>query len=147
MNSGVGRRCSSDPALLWLWCRPTDTAPIGPLAWEPPCAAGAALEMEKRPKKKKKNIFGYFPQSKEKIEEMTYSKLSRDGMGRSWLKSTRSFKLKKRCLKKKKKKYSVLWPFPPQLNRCSRSWSFWVGIPQGDRLTPLISTSISRCAR
>ena len=25
-----------DPALLWLWCRPSATAPIGPLAWEPP---------------------------------------------------------------------------------------------------------------
>ena len=30
------------------------TAPIRPLAWEPPNAAGAALEMAKRPKKKKK---------------------------------------------------------------------------------------------
>ena len=32
-----------DPALLQLWCRPTAAAPIGPLAWEPPYAAGAAL--------------------------------------------------------------------------------------------------------
>ena len=29
-------------------------ARIGPLAWELPYAAGAALEMEKRPKKKRK---------------------------------------------------------------------------------------------
>jgi len=36
-----------DPALLWLWCRPVATAPIRPLAWEPPCAAGAALEKAK----------------------------------------------------------------------------------------------------
>jgi len=36
-----------DPALLWLWCRPAATAPIGPLAWEPPYAAGAAQEMER----------------------------------------------------------------------------------------------------
>ena len=36
-----------DPALLWLWCRPAAAAPIRPLAWEPPCAAGAALK-EKR---------------------------------------------------------------------------------------------------
>ena len=50
MSRGVGRRCSLDPALLWLWCRPAATAPIGPLAWEPPCATGAVL---KRPKKKK----------------------------------------------------------------------------------------------
>ena len=32
------------PALLWLWCRLEATAPIRPLAWEPPCAAGVALE-------------------------------------------------------------------------------------------------------
>ena len=29
-----------DPALLWLWHRPAATAPIRPLAWEPPYAAG-----------------------------------------------------------------------------------------------------------
>ena len=33
-----------DLALLWLWCRLVATAPIIPLAWEPPCAAGVALE-------------------------------------------------------------------------------------------------------
>jgi len=37
-----------DPALLWLWCRPVATAPIRPLAWEPPYAVGAAQEMAKR---------------------------------------------------------------------------------------------------
>ena len=42
------------PALLWLWRRPESTAPIRPLAWEPSYAAGAALEMAKRPKKTKK---------------------------------------------------------------------------------------------
>ena len=36
-----------DPALLWLWRRPATTAPIRPLAWEPPYAAGTALEMAK----------------------------------------------------------------------------------------------------
>ena len=50
MSWGVGHRCSSDPELLWLWCRPGATAPIWPLAWELPYAAGADL---KRPKKKK----------------------------------------------------------------------------------------------
>ena len=30
-----------DPALLWLWSRPVATAPIRPLAWEPPYAAYA----------------------------------------------------------------------------------------------------------
>ena len=47
MSCGVGRRCGSDPALLrlWLWHRPVATAPIQPLAWEPPYAAGAAQEI------------------------------------------------------------------------------------------------------
>ena len=40
--------------MLWLWRRPVATAPIRPLAWEPPYAMGAALEKAKRPKKKKK---------------------------------------------------------------------------------------------
>ena len=53
MNCGVGRRSSSDPVLLWLWRRPVATGPIRPLAWEPPCAAGAALKKDKRQKKKK----------------------------------------------------------------------------------------------
>jgi len=33
-----------DLVLLWLWCRPAATAPIGPRAWKPPCATGAALK-------------------------------------------------------------------------------------------------------
>ena len=44
MSCGVGRRCALDLALLWLGCRPVATALIRPLAWKPPCAAGAALE-------------------------------------------------------------------------------------------------------
>ena len=55
-----GKESGMDPALLWLWCRLEATAPIRPLAWEPPYAAGVAQEMEKRQKKKKKK-------SKEKI--------------------------------------------------------------------------------
>ena len=41
-----------NPALLWLWCRAVATAPIRPLAWEPPYATGAALEKAKKDKKK-----------------------------------------------------------------------------------------------
>ena len=41
-------RCGLDPVLLWLWCRPVATALIRLLAWEPPYAAGAALEKTKR---------------------------------------------------------------------------------------------------
>ena len=55
MSCGVGCRRGSDPELLWLWRRPVATAPIQPLAWEPPHAAGAAQEMEKRQKKKNNN--------------------------------------------------------------------------------------------
>ena len=54
MSCGVGCRCSLDPVWLWLWRRLTATALIRPLAWEPPYAVGATLEMAKRPEKKKK---------------------------------------------------------------------------------------------
>ena len=56
MSCGVGCRCGSDPTLLWLCRRPTAIAPIRPLAWEPPYAAGEALE---RHQKKKKNYTTY----------------------------------------------------------------------------------------
>ena len=56
MSCGVGHRCSSDPVLLCLWYRPVATAPIGLLAWEPPYAAGVALESKKKKKKKKKSV-------------------------------------------------------------------------------------------
>ena len=56
VSCGVGRRCAaSDPTLQWLWRRPMATAPIRPLAWEPPYAAGVALKIAKK-KKKEKNI-------------------------------------------------------------------------------------------
>ena len=42
--------------LLWLWCRPTTTAAVGPLAWEPPYAAGVALKNKKTKKEEKKEI-------------------------------------------------------------------------------------------
>ena len=54
MSCGVGCRQGSDLALMWLWRRPEATAPIRPLTWEPPYATGAAQEMAKRQKKKKK---------------------------------------------------------------------------------------------
>ena len=53
VSCGVGCRCSSDPTLLWLWHRLVATAPIRPLAWEPPCAAGAALKSREKNKKNK----------------------------------------------------------------------------------------------
>ena len=47
MSHGVGRRRGSDLVLLWLWCRLAATALIRALAWEPPYAAGVALEKGK----------------------------------------------------------------------------------------------------
>ena len=58
VSCGVGRRCGSDPMLLWLWHRLAAATPVGPLAWEPPYAAGAAVEKTKRFKKKKGHSFG-----------------------------------------------------------------------------------------
>jgi len=52
MSCGVGCRRGSDPALLWLWRRLVATAPIRPLAWEPPYAAVAVQEIAKRQKNK-----------------------------------------------------------------------------------------------
>ena len=57
MSCGVGRRCGWDPALLWLWHRLAATAPIRPLAWEPPYAAGAALKRQKTKRNKKQKNF------------------------------------------------------------------------------------------
>ena len=58
MSCGVGRRCSLDPALLWLWRGPAATALIRFLAWEPLCVEGAAL---KKPKNKNKMIRADLP--------------------------------------------------------------------------------------
>ena len=44
--------CSSDPALLWLFCGPAAVAPFWPLAWEFPYASGAALKKQKQINKK-----------------------------------------------------------------------------------------------
>src|SRR5512145_2851458 len=77
MSCGVGCRRGSDPALLWLWRRPAATAPIRPLAWEPPYIVGAAQETAKRQKKKKKkkkkkkgrNVKFQLPKSSEANEQ------------------------------------------------------------------------------
>ena len=50
MSCGVGHRRGSDPELLQPWQRLAAIAPIGPLAWEPPYAAGVALKRKKEKK-------------------------------------------------------------------------------------------------
>ena len=52
MSCAVGRRHDSGLALLRLWRRLAATAPIRPLAWDPPYATGVTLEKAKRQKNK-----------------------------------------------------------------------------------------------
>ena len=47
VSCGVGRRCSSDPALLWLWHRLAAVAPTRSLVWESPYAASVAPPQKK----------------------------------------------------------------------------------------------------
>ena len=47
VSCGLGHRRGSDPMLLWLWWRLAAAARIPPLAWELPCAVGAALKKSK----------------------------------------------------------------------------------------------------
>ena len=42
-----------DPVLPWLWCRLAEAAPIQPLAWKLPYAAGAALKRKEEEKRRK----------------------------------------------------------------------------------------------
>ena len=95
MSCGVGCRRGSDPALLWLWRRPVATAPIRPLAWEPPYAAGAAQEIatttQKTKKKKKKLLLNL------SVNLLDYYilKISQFGEDRSALNDPRESVLKK----------------------------------------------------
>ena len=47
----LGHRCSSDPLLLWLWCRPAAAALIWFLDWKLPYAVDAAIKKKKKKKK------------------------------------------------------------------------------------------------
>ena len=60
VSCGIGCRHGSDPELLCLWRRLVATALTGPLAWEPPCATGAALEKAKTHTHKKKGLHMHF---------------------------------------------------------------------------------------
>ena len=44
-----------DLASQWLWRRPAAIAPIRPLAWEPPYAAGEALKQKRKKRLKQTN--------------------------------------------------------------------------------------------
>ena len=60
-NYSTGHRCGSDPLYLWLRCRLKAVAPILPLAWELPYAAGAALKRKRGEKKEGKKRKSQFP--------------------------------------------------------------------------------------
>ena len=51
VGCGVGGRCGSDLALLWLWHRLAAVVPIRPLGWEHPHATGV-LKGQKKKKEK-----------------------------------------------------------------------------------------------
>ena len=76
MSCGVGHRRGSGLVLLWLWCRLAAVAPIGPLAWEPPCAAGADLKRQKKKKKKKKECVIYSEENEGRWDNITPSQLA-----------------------------------------------------------------------
>ena len=63
MSCGVGHRHCLELALLWLWRRLAAVAPIRPLAWEPPYAAGVALKRQKTKKFKKRVYINLVPTS------------------------------------------------------------------------------------
>ena len=47
VSCGVGGRCGSSSALLWLWHRPAAVVRFDFLAWELPYAAGVALKRKR----------------------------------------------------------------------------------------------------
>ena len=60
MSCGVSSKRSSDPALLWLWCRPAAIALIQSLAWEPPYATGTAPKRQNNNNNNNNNNKGEF---------------------------------------------------------------------------------------
>ena len=54
MSRGVGHRCSSDPALLWLWCMMAAAAPILPLDWELPYTSDVGKKEGKKKRLKER---------------------------------------------------------------------------------------------
>ena len=94
MSCGVGRRHSSDLALLCLWCKMTATVPIQLLAWELPYAMGAAL---KRQEKNKKD----FPLiHDEKIWDFTFWKYLKRMNTKKYTMIYKEDKMGKQCLKR-----------------------------------------------
>ena len=79
---GVGCRCGLDSTLLWLWFRLAAMAPIWPLAWESPHAAGVALEKTKKKKRRKDKKPKSQKKKKKKREKLKISWITQ-----SWFKN------------------------------------------------------------
>ena len=77
MSCGVGRRCSSDLVLLWLWHRPRAAALIRPLVWEPPYAADSAKKGRKLGYTRRLSAQGVGLRRKTNQEELCFSLESR----------------------------------------------------------------------
>ena len=73
MSCGVGQRCGSDPALLWLWRRPAAVALIQPLAWEPAYAVSVGL-------KKKNCITSVLKMNQKYLEEKSFKYIIRENI-------------------------------------------------------------------
>ena len=78
MSCSVGHRCGSDLALLCLRWRPAAAAPIRPLVWEHPYAAGAALKTHTHTEGKE-NTAGEVPASEDATDfrQMDFSALDK----------------------------------------------------------------------
>ena len=61
VNCDVGCRRGLDPELLWLWCRPEATAPIGPLSLGTAICLRCGPKKKKDNKKKKRKLNQYIP--------------------------------------------------------------------------------------
>jgi len=88
MSCGVGCRCGSDLALLWLWPRLAAVSPIRSLTWEPPYAADAALPektKDQKKKKKKRDVYRIPHDFRKKIGETLQFRCSKKPP--SWLSS------------------------------------------------------------
>ena len=68
MSCGVGRRYGLNLALLWLWHR-TDAAPIQPVVWECPYAAGIVLKRKRRKERRKERKKGRKEGGREETKE------------------------------------------------------------------------------
>ena len=102
MSCAIGRRCSLDPMLLWLWCRLEAIAQIRPLAWELPQATGAVLKKKKKKKKRGWALKSSRSGFKSRLEEKKKNQASKR------LKQIKTKKIFFQFKKKKEGKYKYI---------------------------------------